>query len=744
MDRIFYGIILFGYLFPLTLDHHSNNVIIITGDYTVIIDKNTGMVESMKLNGSDFELISDVPNYSLFFTEYIYEHPNGIDSDCHFPSMTNANVTTSIIYQDEIFAFIGVEFQPGFINSEWYYLFQEGKPWFESTITRNVAVEGVYSNFQQCTMYNPDVDNSFIINYSGDIELTMGSYEGMYSIVSPFLDGVNYSTRTAQHSLWTPLDYGNGHFLPTIAWSDNESIICMGAITTHTSANQRETISYHGGGSSSQHPGFAEAQWNWFGKSDSESMYLKEGMEFSMNIIFYQNISHIDSLFHFIESLYSDHYKLMQSENYSIASWGGRSSPRENYYWRFPQVSNNTINSQELWRHKAFAVPRSQIGTHDSQLFSLDLFYGIGSEFINVSPIHGLTPLFTSIQNSSTDTSYTGTMSWCENNIESELSFTAFINKHCINISGSIEKQDQGEYYIELELSPRSDGYYYYLDDNMLSIYSIDSILDTTAISLLVQSGIDSIDFSTSDYIKLYLSPEDPTFSIDLLSSIGHTIRDSLMWLLESVENIPAYNDRFILSEDYNIAIQSHSDYLVSHVDTNYFMLFVCNNFSELYFATSEDAESVSILTTDHEVRTSILNIDSMIQYINFPFKKNNKYEILLSSDSCEYNIEGYNCDGEELSIGKTPIKYDYNITSIYPNPFNPIVFISYNVPQITDVEITIFDITGKQIQTLINNIHAPGKYTIHWDATAFSNGLYIVRMKYGRLSKTQNLILLK
>ena len=115
-----------------------------------------------------------------------------------------------------------------------------------------------------------------------------------------------------------------------------------------------------------------------------------------------------------------------------------------------------------------------------------------------------------------------------------------------------------------------------------------------------------------------------------------------------------------------------------------------------------------------------------------------------MLSDLCEYSAEGYNCDGEELSIGKTPIKYDYNITSIYPNPFNPIVFISYNVPKIADVEITIIDITGKQIQTLISNIHTPGKYTIHWDATAHSNGLYIVRMKYGRLSKTQNLILLK
>ena len=115
-----------------------------------------------------------------------------------------------------------------------------------------------------------------------------------------------------------------------------------------------------------------------------------------------------------------------------------------------------------------------------------------------------------------------------------------------------------------------------------------------------------------------------------------------------------------------------------------------------------------------------------------------------IYDNSCEYSIEGYNCDEEELSIDKTSIQYDYSITSIYPNPFNPIVFISYSVPKITDVEITIFDITGKQIQTLIRNIHSSGKYNIHWDASTYSNGLYVIRMKCGALSKTQKVILVK
>ena len=83
------------------------------------------------------------------------------------------------------------------------------------------------------------------------------------------------------------------------------------------------------------------------------------------------------------------------------------------------------------------------------------------------------------------------------------------------------------------------------------------------------------IDFSTDNYVKLYLKPEHPIFSIDVLSSISHTIDDSLMWTIESMKEIPDYKEKFILSEDYNIAVQPHNNYLISHVDINYFTVFL-------------------------------------------------------------------------------------------------------------------------------------------------------------------------
>jgi len=699
-------------LFSLNIIEDSNNITIITGGYNAIIARNTGMVESLKLNGSDFELISDVPNYSLFFVEYIYEYPNGVDSYFSYPAINGDKITIDIVHQNSQTAFIRVQFNPGHINSEWYYLFEEGKQWFSTTITRKVVTAGVYSNFQQCTMYNPDVDNSFIINYEGDIELTMGSYDGMYSIVSPFLDGVNYSTRTAQHSLWTQFDYGIGRFYPTIAWSDNESGICMGAIVTHTSPNQRESISYHGGGTTGQHPGFAEAQWNWFGKSDSESMYLKEGLEFSMNLIFYQNISHIDSLFYFVESLKSDHYEWVESENYSIASWGGRSSPMEHYYWRFPQVSNNTINSQELWRHKGFAVPRSQIGTHDSQLFSLDIFYETESEIINVSPIYGLSPLFTSIENIFTDTSSTGIMHWNESGIESELSFTAFKNKNSINVSGVIEKQNNGYYYIKLDLSPRNSGYQYYPSKKLINIYSLDPLLDTTAISLHFLLGIDSVELSNPEKITLYLNSDTPEFSIDLLSSTGYTIYNLSEWMMESLNPITEYRESYVQCEEKKVAVRPSSDFIITQVDSTLMRLFVCNNFSNLYFTTKNKFSSAIIQNLENQFPLPIMNIDDEIQNIHFQFRKNEIYNIRLSHKK-----------PQELT------EKSFTILNQFPNPVIDMMNVDLLMYESGKIKYRVFNLLGEEFNSGYKELQA-GFNSLNINVSQFPSSIYFIRFE--------------
>jgi hypothetical protein len=71
-----------------------------------------------------------------------------------------------------------------------------------------------------------------------------------------------------------------------------------------------------------------------------------------------------------------------------------------------------------------------------------------------------------------------------------------------------------------------------------------------------------------------------------------------------------------------------------------------------------------------------------------------------------------------------------FDLLQNYPNPFNPSTNIRYDVPTSANVKITIFDILGREVTTLVNNVQVAGKYVVTWDATRLATGVYIYRME--------------
>jgi len=107
--------------------------------------------------------------------------------------------------------------------------------------------------------------------------------------------------------------------------------------------------------------------------------------------------------------------------------------------------------------------------------------------------------------------------------------------------------------------------------------------------------------------------------------------------------------------------------------------------------------------------------------------------------------IEDYVGEQEcDLSITNYPIPTTYNLSSPYPNPFNPITTISFSIPQSDIVSLNIYDITGKLVITLINEQLNIGYHSINWDGTNQSSGMYFVRMESGDYVETQKLLLVK
>jgi hypothetical protein len=83
-----------------------------------------------------------------------------------------------------------------------------------------------------------------------------------------------------------------------------------------------------------------------------------------------------------------------------------------------------------------------------------------------------------------------------------------------------------------------------------------------------------------------------------------------------------------------------------------------------------------------------------------------------------------------------------------YPNPFNPLTNISYSLPEESDVNVTIYDISGRAIITLVNTHQSAGTYAIQWETTNLDHqmgtGLYFCRLLSGDYNKTIKMVYLK
>ena len=79
-----------------------------------------------------------------------------------------------------------------------------------------------------------------------------------------------------------------------------------------------------------------------------------------------------------------------------------------------------------------------------------------------------------------------------------------------------------------------------------------------------------------------------------------------------------------------------------------------------------------------------------------------------------------------------------------YPNPFNPISVISWQLTASSHVDLGIYNILGQRVITLVNKKQIPGIYEVKWDASDFPSGVYMCRLKAGDYVKSNKMILLK
>jgi hypothetical protein len=89
-------------------------------------------------------------------------------------------------------------------------------------------------------------------------------------------------------------------------------------------------------------------------------------------------------------------------------------------------------------------------------------------------------------------------------------------------------------------------------------------------------------------------------------------------------------------------------------------------------------------------------------------------------------------------------IPKEYKLYNNYPNPFNPVTRIKFDLPKTSHVTIEIYDLTGRQITQLVNEDLGAGAYETEWNASGFSSGVYIYRFIAGEYIMVKKMIVVK
>ncbi|MDX2475519.1 MAG: T9SS type A sorting domain-containing protein, partial [Candidatus Krumholzibacteria bacterium] len=101
------------------------------------------------------------------------------------------------------------------------------------------------------------------------------------------------------------------------------------------------------------------------------------------------------------------------------------------------------------------------------------------------------------------------------------------------------------------------------------------------------------------------------------------------------------------------------------------------------------------------------------------------------------------------LAMDKSEVPTTYSLGANYPNPFNPSTTIRFTLPTSENVRLSVFDIQGRQVATLVNEVYSAGRHEVVWrgqdnSSRPVASGTYFYRLKTGGFTETKKMLLLK
>ena len=114
--------------------------------------------------------------------------------------------------------------------------------------------------------------------------------------------------------------------------------------------------------------------------------------------------------------------------------------------------------------------------------------------------------------------------------------------------------------------------------------------------------------------------------------------------------------------------------------------------------------------------------------------------EVMYLYEHQDWSAGGTAVDKDEVAA----LPSESGLAQNYPNPFNPTTNISFDVAHSSEVNLTVYDLLGKEVATLVDEVKSAGQHVVQFDGSNLSNGVYIARMNIGNQVFTKKMILMK
>ncbi|MCF7832403.1 MAG: T9SS type A sorting domain-containing protein [Candidatus Marinimicrobia bacterium] len=285
----------------------------------------------------------------------------------------------------------------------------------------------------------------------------------------------------------------------------------------------------------------------------------------------------------------------------------------------------------------------------------------------------------------------------------------------------------------------------------------------------------------------MHIAPNGDIFAGGSSGLVMKSTNDGDTWEMVSIEATQTVYDMCVFSNGMAMLGQGSGQFSVSTSTVLDTFEMVADYGSQSFREVKERNGVVLVAGTDGVYKTTTDALDTLIQIFVEPNTKD-MYCITFINDSLVYaagelglvyvssdtgatwqevpndaekTIQGLRFNGEKLwavgqegiimylqvietGISKSGIPDEYDLAQNYPNPFNPVTTLKFQVPNADMVNISVYNVTGRKVASLVNKQLEAGFYSVNFDASALPSGIYLYRLTAGEFSSVKKMTLLK